>query len=185
MKLNDKLCFSVLAAATLVVAACGGGSSEGGGMQPPPSNSAPAISAVNDRAVDQDNDVVIDFGIDDRESGPGGLTVTAAVDGSTLFPADGVVLSGSGGTRRLTLTPLEATTGSANVSIRVVDPDGAASTRSFAVAVNARNNSMRTMALETFAKSEADAPTTLNGWTIQQDADDPAVFAPLFPEGEE
>ncbi len=36
------------------------------------------------------------------------------------------------------------------------------------------------MALDTFAKAEADAPTTINGWTIQQDADDPAVFAGLI-----
>ena len=31
-----------------------------------------------------------------------------------VFPADGVVLGGSGAVRTLTLTPLEATTGAAN-----------------------------------------------------------------------
>jgi hypothetical protein len=43
---------------------------------------------------------------------------------------------------------------------------------------------VRAMALETFAKGETDTPTTLNGWTIQQDADDPATFQALIPADE-
>jgi hypothetical protein len=177
---------AALAATTLVVAACGGGGGEGGGYtpSPPPANSAPAVSAINDRATDQDTALAIEFGVDDRESGAGSLAVTASADGTAVFPADGVVLSGSGATRTLTLTPLEATTGAATVAVRVVDPDGAATTRNFVVAVNAKNNSLRAMALETFAKAESDTPTTLNGWTIQQDADDPATFAGLIPAEE-
>jgi hypothetical protein len=171
---------AALAATTLVVAACGGGG-DGDSGYTPPANSAPAVSTITDRATDQDTMLSIDFGVDDRESGAGSLAVTAMADGTAVFPTDGVVLSGSGATRTLTLTPLEATTGTANIAIRVVDPDGAATTRSFAVAVNAKNNSLRAMALETFAKAENDTPTTLNGWTIQQDADDPAAFAGLIP----
>ena len=180
---GNKLNLAALAAATLVVAACGGG--DGGSMPPPPpSNSAPAISAISDRSLDQDTAVSIDFGVDDRESGAGSLMVSAAADGAAVFPADGVVLSGSGATRTLTLTPLEATTGTATIAIRVADPDGAVSTRSFAVSVNAKNNSIKSMALDTFAKAEGDVPTTINGWTIQQDADDPATFAALIPAEE-
>jgi hypothetical protein len=173
----------VIGTFTLVLAACGGG--DGGSMSPPPpSNSAPAVSAINDRSTDQDTAVSIDFGVDDRESGPGSLMVSAAADGTAIFPADGVALSGSGAARTLTLTPLEAATGTTNVTIRVADPNGGVTTRSFAVAVNARNNSIKAMALDTFAKAESDVPTTLNGWTIQQDADDPAAFAALIPAEE-
>lgn len=175
---------AVLAATTLVVAACGGGGDGGTGYTPPPVNSAPAVSAINDRTADQDTAVSIDFGIDDKESGAGSLMVSAAADGTALFPADGVVLSGSGATRTLTLTPLEATTGKATIGIRVVDPEGAVSLRTFAVTVNAKNNSIKSMALDTFAKAETDVPTTINGWTIQQDADDPATFAALIPAEE-
>ena len=71
------------------------------------------------------------------------------------------------------------------MSVRVTDPQGASATRSFQVTVNLRNASIKSMALDTFAKAEADAPTTINGWTIQQDADDPAVFAALIPAGDE
>jgi hypothetical protein len=174
---------AVLAATTLVVAACGGGS-DGGMAYTPPTNTAPAVSAIDDRSADQDTAVSIDFGIDDRESGAGSLMVSAAADGAAVFPADGVVLSGSGATRTLTLTPLEAATGTATIVIRVADPAGAVTTRSFAMKVNAKNNSIKAMALDTFAKAEADVPTTINGWTIQQDADDPATFAELIPADE-
>jgi hypothetical protein len=180
---GKKLTHAALATATLVIAGCGGGGD--GSMPPPqPSNSAPVISAINDRSADQDTAVSIDFGVDDRESGAGSLTVTAAADGTAVFPADGVVLSGSGTTRTLTLTPLEATTGTATIAVRVADPEGAASTRTFAVAVNAKNHSIKAMALDTFAKAESDVPTTINGWTIQQDADDPATFVGLIPADE-
>jgi hypothetical protein len=57
-------------------------------------------------------------------------------------------------------------------------------TRDFVVAVNAKNNSIKSMALDTFAKAQTDVPTTINGWTIQQDADDPATFSGLIPAEE-
>ena len=84
-------------------------------------------------------------------------------DGTSVFPADSVVLSGSGTMRKLTLTPLEAVTGSATVTISVADPQGLATLRSFAVAVNARNASIREKVLETFAKAESDPATVMMG----------------------
>jgi hypothetical protein len=178
--MNANKSLALLVAATLGVAACGGGSGRSMNPPPPPSNTAPAVTAIADRSADQDIPLSIDFGVDDRESGAGSLTVGAAADGTALFPADGVVLSGSGATRTLTLTPLEAATGTANIVIRAADPEGAVTTRSFVVAVNAKNNSIEAMTLETFAKTESDVPTTINGWTVQKDTD-PAAFAGLIP----
>ena len=179
-KTNARL--AVLAATTLVVTACGGG----GGSEPDyPANSAPMLSGITNKVADQDTTITLDFGVADRDSDPGSLTVEVAADGTGLVPADGMVLSGSGSTRTLTLTPLEATGGTAAITLRVVDPQGAATTRSFQLTVNLRNASVKAMALDTFAKSESDTPTTINGWTIQQDADDPAVFAALIPAGDE
>jgi hypothetical protein len=171
---------ALLAATTLVVAACGGGN-RGDDMPPPAANTAPVMSAIVDRNVDQDSVVgPIEFGIADRESDVGTLTLTAAVDSGDVFPADGVLLAGSGTTRTLTLTPLEAATGSPLITLTLTDPQGATATRSFRVTVNARAASVRSVALSTFAKGETDAPTPINGFTFAQDADDPAIFQPLI-----
>jgi len=170
---------ALLAATTLVVAACGG-SDKGGGMPPPAANTAPVISAIADRSVDQDTAVTLDFGISDRDSEVGTLKLAASADSGAVFPMDGVTLGGSGATRTLTLTPLEAATGTATVNVTLTDPQGLVATRSFRVTVNAKSASMRSVALDTFAKAEADAPTAVNGLTFAQDADDPAIFQPLI-----
>jgi len=164
---------------SLGLAACSG---SGGGMDPPPANAAPTLTSIDDQSTDQDIPLTLQFSVADRESPASSLTVSASAGDAALFPADGLVLSGDGGLRTLTLTPLEAASGTATISVNVVDPQGASAMRHFQVAVNVRNASMRSMALDTFAKGEADEPTTLNGWTVQQDADDPAVFAPLVGE---
>jgi hypothetical protein len=178
---------ALLVAAVLGVAACGGGS--GGSPTPTPApapaNAAPTISAITNKASDQDTVVTVDFAIQDRESAVTSLTVSATADGTSVFPADGVVLSGTDGTRRLTLTPLESATGTATISLSVADPAGAIATQSFQVAINVKNASMRTAVLDTIAKAENDAVTTINGWTALQDADDPATFAALIPAEEE
>ena len=174
---------ALLAATTLVVAACGGGGSDsGGGMTPPAANTAPVISAITDRSGDQDTAVTLEFGISDRESEVGTLKLAASADGGTVFPGDGVVLAGSGTTRTLTLTPLEAATGTATVNLTLTDPQGLVATRSFRVTVNAKGASMRDAALTTFAKAEGDEATAVNGFTFADDANDPAIFEPLIGE---
>jgi len=167
--------------AALAIAGCGG---SGGGMQQP-ANEAPMITAIPGQSVDQDTPLTLAIGISDRESPAGSLMVSATADATSVFPADGLVVSGEGATRTLTLTPLEAVSGLATITVNVADSQGASATRSFQVEVKARDASLRAMALDTFAKGEADDPTTVNGWTMQNDADDPAVFAALIPTGDE
>jgi len=172
---------AVLAATTLVVAACG--SDSRGPAPPPAANTAPAMSVVVDRSVDQDTAIgPIEIGIADRESDVGTLTLTAAAGSGSVFPADGLVLGGSGAKRTLTLTPLESATGTSAITLTLEDPDGASLVRTFNVTVNARAASMRSAALSTFAKAETDEPTAVNGFTFSQDADDPAIFEPLVGE---
>lgn len=173
-------------AITMTLAGCGGGGGDGYvEPPPPPANTAPGISAITDKISDQDTVVSVEFGVQDAETAPGSLAVTATTDSAALFPADGVVLSGSGATRTLTLTPLESATGTATITLSVADAAGATATRSFQVAINLKSQSMRTTVFDTIAKGENDAVTAINGWTALQDADDPAVFAALIPAGEE
>ena len=177
---------AVLAATTLVVAACSSSSPDGMEPSPPAANSAPAVSAITDKDSNQDTVVgPIEVSISDSQSSADLLVVTAAADGTDVVPADGLTLGGSGAVRTVTLTPLEAATGTVNVTVTVTDPQGASTTRAFAVKVNARAASVRDTALATFAKGEADAVTELNGFTFAQDAEDPAIFEPLIGAGEE
>jgi len=174
----------LLAATTIVVAACGGG--DKGSMTPPAANAAPTVSVVPDTNSDQDSVVgPLEFRVADRESDASLLKVSAAADGVAVVPADGLALGGSGAMRSITLTPLEAATGTVKVTLTVTDPQGAVSTRSFTVNVNARSASMRESSLATFAKGESDDATTINGYTYTQDADDPAIYEPLIGAEEE
>lgn len=166
---------ALLAATTLVVAGC----SSSDRPKPPPmaANMPPVVAAVANVTANQDTVVgPLEFAISDDTTPPNQLTVTAAVDGVTPFPADGVQLAGTGTTRSITLKPLEATTGTANVTLSVIDAQGLKSTRAFSVVLNARNASVRDTVMSTFVKNEGDDATTLNGFTFAQDADDPATF---------
>jgi hypothetical protein len=166
-------------ATTLFLAACSSNDRED--PRPPPmGNAAPVISVITSKSENQDTAIgPIEFGVQDDATPANQLTVTATADGTSLFPADGLVLGGTGAVRNLTLTPLEAATGTANITITVADAQGVTAARSFAVTVNARNASLRDTALSTFAKSETAEATMLNGFTFADDANDPAIFDPL------
>jgi hypothetical protein len=171
----------LLAATTLVVAACGGGSDGYMPEPPPPVNSAPVISGIADFTGNQDTVVgPIEFSVTDTETPASQLTVIAGAGGTSVFPVDGLTLAGSRAVRSITLTPFEATTGTANITLTVIDGEGVRTARSFQVTVNARNASIRDWTLTTFAKAESDEVTAMNGYTFTQDADDPAIFQPLI-----
>jgi len=177
---SNYLRLALAAATTLVVAACSGGR-DGYPTPDPMVNTAPSIAAISDRSVDQDTLVgPIEFGVGDAETPANQLTVTAGAAGTAVFPSDGIMLSGSGAMRSITLMPLEAVTGNENITVTVIDGEGVRTTRSFQVAVNARVASIRDASLTTFAKAENGDVTPINGFTFTQDADDPAIFAPLL-----
>src|SRR5688572_12863073 len=87
----------LLAATTLVVAACSRNSDDDRPVPPAPVNSAPVISGIADRTSNQDTVVgPIDFSIGDRETDAPMLTVSATADGTSVVPADGIALGGTG-----------------------------------------------------------------------------------------
>ena len=172
---------AAILAATLVAAGCSRNDDRDPPV-PPAVNAAPTISALADQSVNQDTVVgPLTFTISDAETPADALTVVVSASAANVIPADGLVLAGTGATRTLTVTPLEAATGSTSIAVLVRDAQGLSATRTFNVTFNARTASFRDTALTTFAKSESDAPTTVGGITFTQDADDPATFAALIP----
>jgi hypothetical protein len=178
---------AVFAAATFVVAAC---SSNDNDRRPVPPSAAvnfpPTVADLPDRTSSQDTTVgPIEFAIGDRETDAAALMVTAVADGTSVVPADGIMLGGTGAVRTITLTPLEAATGTVNVTLTVTDAAGAIANSAFQVTVNSRPASLRDTTLTTFAKGASEDATPVNGFTFTQDADDGAAFAPLIPAGDE
>lgn len=170
---------ALLAATTFVVAGC----SSSDRTAPPPmtANMPPVVAAIANVTADQDTVVgPLEFSVSDDTTPANQITVTAAADGGTPFPADSVQLGGTGATRSITLRPLESTTGTANITVTAIDAQGLKTMRAFSVVLNARNASVRDAVMSTFAKNEADDATALNGFTFAQDADDPATFDELL-----
>jgi hypothetical protein len=173
---------TILTAATLVAGGCSRNDDRDAPAPPPAVNVAPTISSVADQSVNQDTVVgPLAFTISDADTPADALTVVVNASATNVIPADGLVLAGTGATRTLTVTPLEAATGSTSIAVTVRDAQGLSTTSTFNVTFNARTASIRETTLTTFAKSERDAPTTVGGITFTQDADDPATFAALIP----
>jgi hypothetical protein len=81
----------------------------------------PTLSALGDITVDEDTPVLVAITINDAETSPDFLQLTATSSNLALLP--GVTLSGSGTDRLLSLTP--ATNASGSVQIAVALSDGA------------------------------------------------------------
>jgi hypothetical protein len=167
------------------LSACGGG----GGYNddppaPPPAQQkqAPQISGLQDQTMNQDTSTpALPFQVSDADSGAGALTVTARSSDTSIIPAEGVLLDGSGGSRTLQITPAAEAIGSATVTIRAVDPDGLAAERIVRVQVDGVFVSFRGVTNEVFVMAEDDDERSMTGFTVTPDADDdPAAFDNLL-----
>ena len=99
-------------------------------------NLAPTISAISDRVVSKGSSAgPIPFTVGDTETPAAALTVVASSSSSTLVPASGIVLGGSGTSRSVTLTPDASLTGTATITVTVTDGNGAFATRLFLLTV--------------------------------------------------
>lgn len=172
---------ALLAAATWVAAGCSKNDDRDDPV-PQPVNTAPVVSSIADQSANQDTVVgPLSITVSDADSAADALVVTVSANAATVIPADGIVLTGTGGTRTLTVTPFEAATGATTISVSARDPQGLSTTSTFRVTFNARSASFRDTTFTTFAKSVTDVPTPVRGFTFTQDADDPATFAGLIP----
>ncbi|MBF0622237.1 MAG: peptidylprolyl isomerase [Magnetococcales bacterium] len=85
-------------------------------------NTLPEISALSDQVIDQDQSVgPLLFSVSDGETAPESLTVSITSSNVALVPTSNVVLSGTGASRSVTVTPVANQSGVATVILTVSD----------------------------------------------------------------
>jgi len=166
-----------LAAVSILLSACGGGSGSGPAQS---TNLAPTLTVIAAQSIPQDTPTsALTFTVGD-DSGADKVTVTAVTSDASIVSTDGIVISGTGASRTVTVTPLEDATGPVNITLSAKDAQGLVFNRIFLVNVNAVPRSVTAFTNTAFAQMESDTPATVSGFTFVQDADDEATFAPLL-----
>lgn len=162
-RIRNSLVASLIAG---TLAACGGG----GYSQV---NRNPQIQGLTDQSVAQDTTVgPLPFSISDADSDVGGVVVTVTSSDTSIIPSDNLILAGTGASRTLQFTPASDVIGTANVTVRAVDPAGNTSTATIRVQVNGVFASFLGTALTAFATDENGSQSTVAGLTFTPDADD-------------
>lgn len=111
-------------------------------------NDAPTISAIDDLATDEDTATSsIAFTVGDLETTAADLTVNGSSSDTTLVPNGNIVVSGSGSSRSVVVTPAANQFGSATITLTVSDGDSTA-TESFLLTVNAINDAPTISAID-------------------------------------
>jgi len=105
---------------------------------PQPANTAPTITGITDRTVVGGTAIApISFMVGDAETPAANLTVVASSSNPALVPANGLLISGTGANRTVTITPVTGATGTAVITLTVTDAAGLATSTSFALTVEA------------------------------------------------
>ncbi|MEJ1238218.1 Ig-like domain-containing protein [Chryseolinea sp. T2] len=105
-----------------------------------PVDDSPTISAIANRSTAEDTPAgPIPFTISDPETAVSDLVVSKSTNNPTLFPIDNIVLSGTTGSRNVTITPAQDLNGSGTITISVFDGANTTS-RTFTLTVTPVND---------------------------------------------
>ena len=105
-------------------------------------NDLPTISTIADISTNEDTlSAVIDFNVTDIEDAWQDLTVTAVSSNTTLIPNNRITIVNLGsGDRTITVLPATNRSGTANITVKVLDANGGYRTSVFKVTVVAIND---------------------------------------------
>jgi hypothetical protein len=164
---------AVAISVSAALAACGGSS---------PHNAAPKVVAIADQSLDQDTPTApLSVMVSDVETPADKLQITLATSDPAVIPMDGLQLSGSGGSRLLTVTPAQGATGTATVSLVVIDAAGASTTSSFKVTVKPVLAQFAALSKTLYAQPANADPQRVDNVTFTFDVDDdPDAFDMLL-----
>ncbi|QEL16257.1 beta strand repeat-containing protein [Limnoglobus roseus] len=102
----------------------------------PPTNTPPTISAVADQTTAGSPVGPLNFTVNDAETPPANLNVTASSSNVALVPVANITIGGSGMSRTVTVAPAPGQTGTATITLIVTDASGAAVSETFDVVVS-------------------------------------------------
>lgn len=97
----------------------------------------PTITAVSNVVMSPNRSSSVQVTVGDADAAASSLVVSGAALDPILLPAAGIVASGSGATRTVTLTPAPGQSGVTTVTLTVTDPDGSTAAAAFQLTVDA------------------------------------------------
>lgn len=128
-----------------------------------PVNDLPGISPVTNRTINEDVSTNVSLTVFDKETPAAALTLVAVSSNPALFP--GITFGGSSSNRTVNLLPATNQSGSATITLSVLDSDGGSNGTTFVVSV-----------------VPVDDPPTVNG-IAGMVLDEDAVVAPVVLSG--
>ncbi len=105
-------------------------------------NTAPTISDITDRTTDEDTATsTVPFTVGDLETTAAYLTVTATSSNTDLVPNGNISLGGSGANRTASIIPAPNQSGTATITVSVMDGSTVTTSDTFLLTVNPVNDS--------------------------------------------
>jgi Big-like domain-containing protein len=136
MKLTSTKVAIALSTALLAAGCSGGGGSQESMTPPAAANAAPTISTIASQTIDEGGATgVLGFTVGDAETSADALSVSVSSSNSSMVPADGFEMTGSGSSRALVIFPAAEQSGTATITIAVRDSGGAVTSSKFDLTV--------------------------------------------------
>jgi hypothetical protein len=101
----------------------------------PPPNTAPVAFDIPNQSTSFGTAITVPFTVGDAESPANALVVEVSSSDESLVPRGGIVVTGTGADRTLTVTPVSGVSGTATITVTVRDPGGLTATDTFTVTV--------------------------------------------------
>ena len=143
----------------------------------PPINTPPTITSINNQSIQEGSTLgPLAFTVGDADSAPGSLQVTASSDSQQLVPNNGIVITGNGASKQITVTPAAGETGTCTVTIAVSDGTDT-TTETFTLNVNQNNPTTSE------AWIEAECATIGANWSVVDDGSASGGSYLMIPSG--
>jgi hypothetical protein len=136
-------------------------------------NQSPTISTIADQSIDQDTQTTaLVFNVTDKETDASQLQVSITSSDNTLVTTTGVVVSGTGSSRSLQVTPVVDKSGSTQITLTVRDANGALSSSRFLLTVRDTRLAFTQFSKSSYATAGVAEPTDISTRKFIYDNDD-------------